>query len=83
MEEHQAETIYAEYIKYGGVGIAIQLTDIFIQIFSEETSLDAAIEGILIALNKPNKPPTQNTRPIILDYIYLLTWNTYLKHLIV
>ncbi len=47
--------------------LSLRITDMFNDIFTLNQKLDTLLSGILVALNKPNKPETaHDTRPIIL-----------------
>lgn len=61
------DKIAAELIKYGSKELYNIIADLYNSIFDLHSHLDVIGQGILIPLNKPNKPRTAtNTRPITL-----------------
>ena len=61
------DNIPAEILKYGGERIALLITEIINNMFATNHTINALLEGLLIAINKPKKPKTPtNLRPISL-----------------
>jgi exonuclease III len=60
--------IPGEFIKYGGTALHAYLTDMLNSVFATHTKFGGLLDGLLIALNKPNNKPktAANTRPITL-----------------
>jgi sorting nexin-29 len=59
--------LIGELFKYGGFELHESLANAFNKIFSSHKNIDAILEGVLIAVNKPGKKPLpSNTRPITL-----------------
>jgi hypothetical protein len=63
-----SDQIPGELFKYGSNNLSKVLSEIFNQIFTNDETLDAIGEGIMIVLQKPGKPkgPISSLRPIIL-----------------
>jgi hypothetical protein len=62
-----SDGLCGELIKYGGEELFKTIADIYNQVFEKNQSLESLLKGILVVLNKPNKPvEVKNTRPITL-----------------